>query len=233
MRVSEIYLSVQGEGPRVGRPTVFVRMGGCNLRCPGWPCDTQHAIDPKYRKEWEKLGPLSVYRRIQDAAHGLKEYNVCFTGGEPFLQPKSELDELIEMLITGDNNIKFVEAFSNGTVEYSSFAIRAVCFVMDYKLPGSGEYLKGEMERYNNIKRLNFKDVIKFTIANREDYEVAKSQAKVIHTSINDRPSFYYGAVWGQLENSELIGWVLEDGLDWSFTMQVHNYVWDRTKRGI
>jgi len=65
MRLSELYTSIQGEGPRVGQPVQFMRFAGCNLRCPSWPCDTQHAIDAaRYRHEWETVTPEELAGRV-------------------------------------------------------------------------------------------------------------------------------------------------------------------------
>ena len=47
LRLVENYVSTQGEGPRTGLPTHFVRFGGCNMECLGWPCDTPHAVKPE------------------------------------------------------------------------------------------------------------------------------------------------------------------------------------------
>lgn len=227
MRVSEIYLSIQGEGPRVGLRTVFVRFGGCNLRCPGWPCDTQHAIDPRYREEWKAQTPKEVLDQIVKIGRGA---NICLTGGEPFLQPKAEMDELISLLL--DNDLGVIECFSNGMLPYTLLSLNVVKFVMDWKLPGSGEYVPIHPVRNDNFKRLWFGSAVKFTIASREDYEVAKD----IYLDMQDhnlKVSWYYGTVWGKLSDQELVQWVLDDKLDWIHTMQVHNYIWDRTQRGI
>ena len=39
LQVHEIFHTIQGEGPFSGRPAVFIRLSGCNLRC--WFCDTE------------------------------------------------------------------------------------------------------------------------------------------------------------------------------------------------
>ncbi len=81
--VVEIFESLQGEGYWVGRPAVFLRFGGCNLRC-AW-CDT-----PTGGAEW--LNPGEILGRIRS----LSARSVIVTGGEPTLQPG--LDELLDRL---------------------------------------------------------------------------------------------------------------------------------------
>lgn len=231
MRVSEVYLSIQGEGPRVGSPTVFVRFGGCNLRCPGWPCDTQHAIDPKYRSEWANQSVSKVYSRIREAANGYKDFNVCFTGGEPFLQKANEINELLTSLCL-DGDVLYIECFSNGTLPYTKTALSEVCFIMDWKLPGSGEHGVGAVQRADNFSQLRSKDVVKFTIADHTDYLFAKATWKAL-VEENPQPEYYAGVVWGKLENATLVDWIQQDRLSWKFNMQIHNIIWDRTTRGI
>lgn len=231
MRVSEIYLSIQGEGPRVGIPTVFVRFAGCNLRCSSWPCDTPHAIFPElYRKEWLDRSPGEVLEMIFSAAGACASYNVCFTGGEPFLQKAEEMDELINLLLhNGDQQA--IECFSNGTLPYTELAIDNVSFVMDWKLPGSGEAFDNK-NRGANFLKLHYKDSVKFTISDWEDYGIAKDIWETAK-DVNPFVSWYVGVVWGKLTDKELIEWILEDGPPWRHTMQVHNLIWDRTQRGI
>ncbi|MFB3765851.1 MAG: 7-carboxy-7-deazaguanine synthase QueE [Methanotrichaceae archaeon] len=83
MHVAEIFNSIQGEGPAMGRPATFVRLAGCNLLCEG--CDTY-----SYFKDWIELTPKEILGRIN-----LKR--AVITGGEPTLQ-MAELSELFCMI---------------------------------------------------------------------------------------------------------------------------------------
>ena len=72
LRITEIFLSLQGEARSIGWPTVFVRLTGCPLRCQY--CDTQYAF---HGGEWFSLP--QVLERVE----GLRVKHVCVTGGEP------------------------------------------------------------------------------------------------------------------------------------------------------
>jgi len=79
IRISEIFgPTVQGEGPLIGRPTVFVRTGGCDYRCT-W-CDTLYAVLPEYRDNWALMTPADIMARVDE-----------LTGGNPVLQPLAPL----------------------------------------------------------------------------------------------------------------------------------------------
>ena len=59
IHVSEIFgPTVQGEGPLIGRASVFVRTGGCDYRC-SW-CDTLYAVLPQYRNDWTPMTPADI-----------------------------------------------------------------------------------------------------------------------------------------------------------------------------
>ena len=73
MRVNEIFYSLQGEGYYSGTPAVFVRLSGCNLRCPF--CDTQHEAGVNMSEE-----------EIVEAVRHYPARHVVLTGGEPALQ---------------------------------------------------------------------------------------------------------------------------------------------------
>ncbi len=76
MFISEIFYSVQGEGIYTGTPSVFIRTGGCNLRCR-W-CDTKYAL-------WEAVGKEITIEKIVETASGYPTRFYVITGGEPML----------------------------------------------------------------------------------------------------------------------------------------------------
>lgn len=78
LQVHEVFYTVQGEGPHVGRPAVFVRLSGCNLRC--WFCDTVwHDDKDPY------VSPHDLARSVLLLAPGHCDL-VVITGGEPMRQ---------------------------------------------------------------------------------------------------------------------------------------------------
>jgi len=82
-KVSEIFLSIQGEGLQAGLPMLFIRFGGCNLRCDF--CDTKYAFE-NYREM-----TISEIKQEIKKFHKKNFFWVSFTGGEPFLQDLSEI----------------------------------------------------------------------------------------------------------------------------------------------
>jgi 7-carboxy-7-deazaguanine synthase len=89
IRISEIFgPTIQGEGPLIGRPTVFVRTGGCDYRCT-W-CDTLYAVLPEYRDEWMPMTPAQIMARVNELAGG-KPVLVSLSGGNPALQPLASI----------------------------------------------------------------------------------------------------------------------------------------------
>lgn len=89
IRVSEIFgPTIQGEGALIGKPTVFVRTGGCDYRC-AW-CDTLHAVDPAWRHDWTPMTPDQVWERVRALSAG-RPLTVSLSGGNPAIQPLGPL----------------------------------------------------------------------------------------------------------------------------------------------
>lgn len=83
MKYTEIFDSIQGEGPIQGRPCTFIRLSGCNLNC-NW-CDTDYSQD---HKEAANIAPNELALLMKDRLT-IEDYykkSVIFTGGEPMLQ---------------------------------------------------------------------------------------------------------------------------------------------------
>ncbi|MCP3984924.1 MAG: 7-carboxy-7-deazaguanine synthase QueE [bacterium] len=95
----EVFSSIQGEGPEVGTRTLFVRFGGCDLRClwcdsPGtWqPADRVRFESAPGSGQWQEETNPVVPARLLAMAEGLgleAHRWVSFTGGEPLLQPEA------------------------------------------------------------------------------------------------------------------------------------------------
>ncbi|MBN1939519.1 MAG: 7-carboxy-7-deazaguanine synthase QueE [Candidatus Aminicenantes bacterium] len=103
LRIAEIFAGVQGEGLRLGRPTIFIRLSGCNLRCPF--CDTKNA--------WQGGRPMSVAAigtRVKSLRGRRPGDWICLTGGEPLDQ---DIGPLVERLHRSGFRIQ-VE--TNGTI---------------------------------------------------------------------------------------------------------------------
>ena len=82
MLLSELFMSMQGEGPDVGGPAVFVRLHGCPVQCPG--CDTHYTWDGS-----EAGNRVEVDAMMKQIAERLSEFPGCsvvLTGGEPLIQ---------------------------------------------------------------------------------------------------------------------------------------------------
>jgi 7-carboxy-7-deazaguanine synthase len=89
IRISEIFgPTIQGEGPLIGRPTIFVRTGGCDYRC-SW-CDTDYAVLPDYRDEWVAMEADAIMARVAELSAGDPAI-VTLSGGNPALQPLAAL----------------------------------------------------------------------------------------------------------------------------------------------
>ncbi len=95
--MSNIYISkifgptIQGEGLMIGKPTVFVRVGGCDYRCT-W-CDTQEAVKPQYRDDWQKMTASEILNEVKKLTNN-HPILITLSGGNPAIYDFSELIEL-------------------------------------------------------------------------------------------------------------------------------------------
>jgi len=229
LRLLEHYTSTQGEGPRVGKLTQFVRFAGCNLKCPSWPCDTPFAIDPKLFNSEQKIHTSqSLAKAIADEEQKTGARNICFTGGEPLIQPQGELAILVERLTT--YGIYAPEIFTNGTRDVSNDLIDYCNFVVDWKLEGSGE------DPFNDVRIANLKKFqrpatsIKFTIASQADLALAHTLwQEHLQRDVFD---IFVGPVWEEMSAQRIVEYIKENKLPWRLNTQVHNYIYGAQVRG-
>lgn len=205
LRITEIFLSLQGEADAVGWPTVFVRLTGCPLRCHY--CDTEYAFTGG---EWWGIDALLAEVARYNIRH------VCVTGGEPLAQ-KGCLELLPRLCDAGHE----VSLETSGALDIARVDPR-VSRVMDIKTPVSGEAAKN---RYENIDHLTPHDQVKLVIGDRNDYEWAR--AVVEKYDLNQRCAVLFSPVFDSIEPRQLAEWILEDRLDVRFQMQLHKLLWD------
>ena len=96
-----------------------------------------------------------------------------------------------------------------------------VVLVVDVKTPGSGEESRN---RYEELERLTRKDLVKFVICSRADYEW--SVAKVRELALDTRCSVLFSPSHEELPAPDLADWVLQDHLPVRFQIQLHKYLW-------
>jgi 7-carboxy-7-deazaguanine synthase len=204
LKVTETFVSIQGEADAVGWPTLFIRLTGCPLRCVY--CDTQYSF---YGGEWQTLEQLLATARDSGVRH------VCVTGGEPLAQ-RACLE-----LLTGLCDAGFdVSLETSGALDVASVDAR-VSRVVDLKTPGSGEQRRNRLE---NVDVLAQRDQLKFVLCSREDYEWARDLLR--SRASPPRGQVLFSPVWGQLEPRQLAEWILEDRLDVRLQVQLHKLLW-------
>ena len=233
MRLVEHYTSTQGEGPRVGTLTQFVRMAGCNLKCPGWPCDTPFAIFPdQYREEQFSRQPWELVSDIEKMYKETGAANICFTGGEPFLQPHKEIIGLLQRLFDGPEPPWTTEAFTNGTFQVpAEWFLMGGQLVMDWKLPGSGEKTWVEERSLNLTQMATYGGSVKFTVADEHDFGIAMDLWTTIvkHSGV----PVFVGPVWGREWGAvQIVDLIKQHKVPWRLNIQTHNYIYGAQKRG-
>jgi 7-carboxy-7-deazaguanine synthase len=204
LKITEIFRSLQGEADTAGIPTVFVRLTGCPLRCQY--CDTAYAF---HGGEWATLE--EVLGKVRDFA----TRHVCVTGGEPLAQ-KGCLALLTSLCDAGLR----VSLETSGAMSLSGVDPRVV-LVVDVKTPGSGEESRN---RYGELQRLQPKDLVKFVICSREDYEW--SRAKLAELDLAARCTVLFSPSHEQVPPGQLADWLLADHLPVRFQIQLHKYLW-------
>lgn len=177
---AEVFHSLQGEGPFVGRPSTFIRTSGCNLYC-FW-CDTPytwnfsgtpfvHESSQKYERKREQVELHASELAARVRSLGCK--NVVLTGGEPLLQQSQLLSLFRELGSDPDPYVFDVE--TNGTVTpVPSFDDAVFAYVVSPKLKNSrvkdGHRLRDEaLHFFADSRKAYFKFVVDSPERDREE----------------------------------------------------------------
>jgi 7-carboxy-7-deazaguanine synthase len=218
MVVTEIFQSIQGESTYAGRPCIFVRLTGCNLRCR-W-CDTAYAFYGGTRMTVEEvLERVRAFAGVDGARIPLVE----LTGGEPMLQ--ADIHPLIEKLLAEE----FTVLIETSGERYLGTLPKEVVKIMDIKCPGSGE---GGTLHEKNLEVLDRKDEIKFVLADEADYIWAREFLRERRLT-NIVGTIIFSPAFGELEPRQLSEWILRDRLPVRLGLQLHKFIWEPETRGV
>lgn len=211
LKICEIYKTIQGESSYAGLPCSLIRLSGCNLRCRY--CDTRYALEG---------GEEITIDEIMDKVKSLRSNLVEITGGEPLAQENT--NELARRLLKDGYQV-LVE--TNGSLDISTLPNGAIR-IMDIKCPSSGE---SDKVLWDNLWRLTSNDEIKFVISDRHDYEWAKGI--LMERFETGKAEVLFSAVFGELLPRNLVEWILEDGINARFQLQLHRFIWPGESKGV
>lgn len=213
LRITEIFLSIQGESSHAGRPCSFVRLTGCPMRCV-W-CDSEYTF-----YGGEKISFEDILTKLDNFGCKLVEV----TGGEPLAQKNvfpfiSELcDRGYEVLIE-----------TGGFVSTESVDPRA-SVILDVKCPASGE---AERNHWPNLERLRReKDEVKFVIADMKDWEFAKGVIEMYGLQQRAK-EILISPVHGMGNLADIAEAVSGSGIKARLNLQLHKYIWGADARGV
>ena len=204
LRITEIFLSIQGESTTVGLPTVFVRTTGCPLRCQY--CDTAYAFSGG-----ERMSLDTILAKVD--AHGVR--HVTVTGGEPLAQSAT----LPLMTRLCDAGYK-VSLETSGALDVADVDPR-VMQVVDIKTPASKEEARN---LWSNLAHLRAGDQLKFVICDRADYEWSRDKLAALHLALGVEVLF--SPSFETLPGRMLAEWILADRLAVRLQVQLHKVLW-------
>jgi 7-carboxy-7-deazaguanine synthase len=218
LAVSEIFYSIQGESSYSGRPCIFVRLAGCNLRCSY--CDAQYTWN-----EGTQQSLASILEEVEKYPASLVE----LTGGEPLFQESCYplMDALLRIK-------KKVLLESNGSLSIERVPIDVIA-ILDVKCPDSGSadsFFPGNIALIEQrLADLPGSCELKFVLSSHSDYLWAKEFIKN-HALLNRLP-ILFSPVQPHIAPDDLAQWLLQDGLNVQLQLQLHSILWPNISRGV
>lgn len=245
--VVESFFSLQGEGKNIGKPSLFLRLGGCNLSCKGFNCktilhdetltgcDSLYAVHPKFKETWDYYNdPKPLIERLENLAPNYKHFDFILTGGEPSLYFNNPiLISVLEHFYRKKISL-FVE--SNGSIFFEfSPILKELHFTLSVKLSFSLEEeskrinLKALQNILNNAKSVHFKFVLESKNAAQSIIEI-QNLLKQLSLKNNEIFLMPLGATNKELDKNlkTLAPLALEHGFNLSD--RLHIRLWDNQK---
>lgn len=213
LRITEIFLSIQGESSHAGRPCSFVRLTGCPMRCV-W-CDSEYTFTGG-----ERIAFDDIFSKLEEFGCSLVEV----TGGEPLAQ-KNVFPFITELCDRGYE----VLIETGGFVSTENVDPRAK-IILDVKCPASGE---SERNHWPNLDRLRPEsDEVKFVVADLNDWGFA-SEIIDKYDLQHRVKEILISPVFGGPELAEIARAVAGSGLKVRLNLQLHKYIWGADVHGV
>ena len=213
LRITEIFLSIQGESSHAGRPCAFVRLTGCPMRCV-W-CDSEYTFTG---------GEQMSFDEILAQLHSFNCNLVEITGGEPLAQKN------VFPFITTLCDLGYEVLIETGGYVSTEKVDDRAKVILDVKCPKSGE---AERNHWANLERLKAeKDEIKFVIADLEDWEFAKGIIEKYDLQ-SCAKEILISPVFGIENLSEIAETIARSNLKIRLNLQLHKYIWGANVHGV
>lgn len=213
LRITEIFLSVQGESSHAGRPCAFVRLTGCPMRCV-W-CDSEYTFTGGTKVTFDE-----IFSKLSSFNCKLVEV----TGGEPLAQKNvfpfitSLCDRGFEVLIETGGFVSTAEVDPRAQI------------ILDVKCPKSGE---AERNHWPNLERLNpERDEVKFVVADIDDLKFALDIINKFDLQHRTK-EILISPVFGTEQLKEIAVAVSQSGMRLRLNMQLHKYIWGADVHGV
>ena len=153
----EHFYSIQGEGKYTGTPSLFLRFGGCNMKCECFGCkeiandgvevtgcDTVYAVNKEhFSHAWAQITKTQELLNILDLYELPGAVDIVLTGGEPLIYANDPI--FVAFLNKLHHNGHRICFETNGSldVDFLKYPVYKECiFALSVKLSNSGESLK-------------------------------------------------------------------------------------------
>jgi 7-carboxy-7-deazaguanine synthase len=253
-RVSEMFMSMQGEGQFAGTPSLWVRTFGCNLTCPGFPCDTEYSWNGEYKNDHNTYTSLEIFDKLKalntnalnptgslDHPVTGNAIHIVFTGGEPLLKKYQQMiQEVIDLFVAENDTVNFTIE-TNGTQsltsEFANWIDAGIWMQPFFSISPKLQSVSGEKGAINvsNIMHLVLSTTegqLKFVVDASTECE-----QELLHfvKLLNDEG--YSGEYWamplGETRDDQLnIAPIVEkyQALGFKIALRGHTYVWSNEK---
>ena len=246
LEINEIFgPTIQGEGKKIGTPSVFIRFGKCNMQCEGFEveyetpsgikkcsCDSFYASDIAFRDSWKKYNDYKDL--IIEVQKFLPSYkcDIVITGGEPLLYwDDKEFQKLLKYYI--ENSFK-ITIETNGSLDIAlENWHKDILFSISVKLSNSKEPLKKRVNITNltNIINLSKENYLKFVI-DKEFLPLAKKEIEDIIKQIPQCDVYVMPlgdtAKKVDLNSPSIVEFALQNG--YIYSDRLHIRLWDNSR---